>query len=72
MKVTDTYDLIEIDQDGIDLSNLIRNIFHLQGDDKQDVMDAVESYKQVYMFYRAPYQSNVVYLESFKAHLKVS
>ena len=36
---------------------MIRTICHLQDDNKQDVMAAVETDKQVYMFYRGPYQS---------------
>ena len=35
-------------------------------------MTAVENYKQVYMFYQSPYQSNADYLESFKVDIKVS
>ena len=38
----DTYDVIETNQDAIDISKLIRNICHLQDDNRQDVMDAVE------------------------------
>ena len=33
---------------------------------------AVETYKQVYLFYQAPYQSNAEYLAAFKTHLKLS
>ena len=68
----DKYDAIETDQYGIYLDNLIRTICHLQDDDKQDVMAAVEIDKQLYMFYQAPYQSNVDYLEAFKANLIVN
>ena len=34
-------------------------------------MAAVETNKQVYMVYQAPYHSNADYLEVFKAHLKL-
>ena len=68
----DTYDLIETDQYGIDIANLIWTIYQLQDFYKQYGMAAVETYKQVYMFYHAPYQSNAYYLESFKTHIKVS
>ena len=68
----DKYDTTEIYQDRIELAKLIRTICHLQDDDKQYVMAAVETNKQVYMFYQAPYQSNADYLEKFKAHLKLS
>ena len=33
-------------------------------------MAAVETYKQVFLFYQAPCQSNVDYLEAFKTHIK--
>ena len=66
----DIYDLIEMDQDGIDPAKMICNICHLQDDNKQDVIDALETNKQVYMFYQEPYQSNVDCLEVFKEHLK--
>ena len=56
MKGMDKYDAIETDQDGIKLSNPIRNICHLQDYNKQDLMAAVETNKQGYMFYQAPYQ----------------
>ena len=35
-------------------------------------MDAVESDKKVYLFYQAPYQSNMDYLGAFKDNLKVN
>ena len=35
-------------------------------------MAEVETDKQVYLLYQAPYQSNADCLEAFKAHLKVS
>ena len=43
------YDVIETDQDRIELAKIIWTIYHLQDDDKKDVMDAVESNKQVYV-----------------------
>ena len=67
-----TYDKIETDQDGIDLANLIRTIWHLQDDVKKDIISAVETNKQLYLFDQNPYQSNENYLEHFKAHIKVS
>ena len=39
------YDIIKIDKDGIEISKLIRTICHLQDDDKQDIMSAVETNK---------------------------
>ena len=51
----DKYDAIETYWYGIELSNLIWTIYHIQDDDKQDVMAAVEIDKQLYMFYQAPY-----------------
>ena len=39
----DTYDVIYIGKDGIELTNLIRSVCHLQDNDKQDVMAAVET-----------------------------
>ena len=35
-------------------------------------MAAVETNKQVYMFYQVPYQSNADYLKALKAHIKLS
>ena len=35
-------------------------------------MAAVETDKRVYIFYQAPYQSSVDYLEVFKGNFKVS
>ena len=67
----DKYDTIEKNQDGIELSRLIRTIYHLQYEDKQDVIAEVEIDKHIYLFYQKPYQSNADYLESFKAHLKL-
>ena len=54
----DTYNEIETDQDMIELANMIRDICHLQDDDKQDVMAVVEIDKQVYLFCKQPYKSN--------------
>ena len=34
-------------------------------------MAAVETNKQVYMFYQVPYQSNADYLKALKAHIKL-
>ena len=67
----DTYDAIETDQDSIEPAKLIRDIYHLHDDDKQDGMDKVETNKQVYLFYKAPYQSNADNLTSLKAHIKL-
>ena len=67
----DKYYAIETYQDGIELANLIRNICHTQGDNKQDVMAALETNNKVYMLYQSPYQSNVDYLEGLKSHLKL-
>ena len=61
-----TYDAIETDKDSIDLSKMIRTICYLQDDNKQDAMFAVEIDNQLYLFYKAPYQSNADYLEAFK------
>ena len=58
----DTYDVVEMDQDRIEISKVICTIYHLQDDDKQDVMSAVEINNQVDMFYQAPYQSNADHL----------
>ena len=68
----DKYDAIETYQCRIEISNLIQTICHLQDDNKQDAMAAVEKNKKVYLFYQVPYQSNADYLEAFKAHLKVT
>ena len=50
----DTYNEIETDQDMIELANMIRDICHLQDDDKQDVMAAVKTNRKVCLFYQAP------------------
>ena len=68
----DKYDAIETYQCRIEISNLIQTICHLQDDNKQEVVAAVETNKQAYMFDKSPYQPNVGSLEAFKAHLKVS
>ena len=68
----DKYDVIKNYQDGIYPAKLIRSICHTQDNKKQDAMNAVETKKQVYLFYQAPYHSNTVYMEVFKVHLKVS
>ena len=52
----DAYDVIEMDPYGIELDKFICTICHLQYDSKQDVKVAVETDKQVYTFYKAPYQ----------------
>ena len=52
----DTYDVVEMDQDRIEISKVICTIYHLQDDDKQDVMESVETDKQLYLLYQAPYQ----------------
>ena len=57
-----TYDAIKTDQDGIDLAKLIQTIFHLQDDDKKDIMAAVENNTQLYMFHPSLYLSNANYL----------
>ena len=72
LKVMDTYVIIETDKDGIDITKLIWNICNLQDDEKLDAMAAVETEKQVYMFYQALYQSNSDDMEAFKEHLKWS
>ena len=43
----ESYDAIETNQYGIDISKLIQSICHLKYDNKQYVMDAVETNKQV-------------------------
>ena len=43
LKGMDTYDVIKTDQDGIELSNIIHTTFHLQDDNKQDIMSVVET-----------------------------
>ena len=58
----DKYDAIETYWYGIKLAKLIWTIYHIQDDDKQDVMSAVEINNQVDMFYQAPYQSNADHL----------
>ena len=68
----DTYDANEKDQDGIEIAYMIWNICHLQDDEKQYAMDAVETDKQVRLFYQSPYHSKQYYLEHSKAHIKVS
>ena len=55
----DKYEEVEKYRDGIELAEMIRNICYLQDDDKQDIMDVLETDKQVYMFYQENYQSNV-------------
>ena len=52
----DKYNAIEMDQDGIELAKLIRTICQLKDEYKQYAMDAVETDKQLYLFYHAPYQ----------------
>ena len=68
----DTYNTIKINQDGIKIAKIIRSVCHLQENDKQDVMVAVETNKQVYLFYQAFHQSNMDYMEAFKSDLKLS
>ena len=67
LKGVETYDLIETNQDEIEIANLIRSICHLKCEDKQDVMDAVETDKHVYLFYQGPNQSNMNYAEAYKS-----
>ena len=57
-----TYYVIETNQDKIEISNLIRTIWPLQDDNKQDFIASVETYKKVYLFYQAPYKSNADYI----------
>ena len=59
LKGMDKYEEVEKYRDGIELAEMIRNICYLQDDDKQDIMDVLETDKQVYMFYQENYQSNV-------------
>ena len=68
----DTYVAIETCQDIIKLENIIRSVCYLQDNNKQDIMAAVKTNKQVYLFCHYPYQYNGDYLEVFKAYLKVS
>ena len=56
----------------MDFSKITTSSCHLQDNDKQDVMAGEETYKQVHLFYKASYQSNVEYIEAFRAHLKLS
>ena len=51
-----------MDQYFIELEKLICSAWHLQDNEKQDVMAVVETDKQVYMFYQEPYQHNAEYL----------
>ena len=44
----DIYDNINKNQDGLQLANIICSMFHLQDDDKKDLMSGVEMDKQVY------------------------
>ena len=68
----DNYDTIKTDQDSIDMAKLIIGVCPLQDNNKKYVMTVVETDKQVYLLYQAPYQSNTGYLEDFKSHLKFS
>ena len=61
-----------MDRPDIDMAKLTYSVWHLQDGNKQDVMAVVEAEKQVYIFYKAPYQYNTDYLEAFKSHLTVS
>ena len=68
----DKYNVIETYQDEIEIAKMIRNICHLQDENIQGVMVAVEMDKQLYLFYKASYHSNADYLEAFKTYLKLS
>ena len=52
----DAYDVIEMNPYCIELDKFICTICHLQYDSKQDVTVAVETDKQLYLFYYIPYQ----------------
>ena len=47
----DTYVTIKTDKDEIDLTKMIQTMLHLQDNSKHDVMAAVETNKNVYLFY---------------------
>ena len=68
----DNYDTVETNQDIIDLAKIIFSVYNLQYYNKQYVVAAAETYKQVYLLYKSTYQSNTDQLESFKSHIKVS
>ena len=53
----DTYVTIKTDKDEIDLTKMIQTMLHLQDNRKHDVMAAVETNKNVYLFYQSPYKS---------------
>ena len=57
----DRYEIIETYQGSIELTKIIRSVYYLQDNDKQYVMELVETYKQVYLFYQSLYQSNEDY-----------
>ena len=52
MKGMDTCNIIDTDQEIIELENIIQTVCHLQDNNKQDVMETVETEKQVYLFYQ--------------------
>ena len=52
------------DHDSIELVNLFQRVYLLKCDNNQDIMVAVETNKQVYMFYQAPYHYNTDYQEA--------
>ena len=50
LKGMEDFKKTDIDQYFINMANLIWSAWHLQDDDKQDIMAAVETDKHVYMF----------------------
>ena len=72
MKGMHTYDVVETDQDGIEITKMIWTICHTQDYYKQEVRDAVETNKKLYLFYQVPFQTNKDQLEASKAYLKVN
>ena len=67
----DRYEIIETYQGSIELTKIIRSVYYLQDNDKQYVMELVETYKQVYLFYQSLYQSNKDYPRAKKIWARI-
>ena len=68
MKGINDYEEIETNQDKVGLEKLIQHVCHLKDDDKKDFIAAVETYKQVYLFYQPHYKSNKDDLVNLKSN----
>ena len=71
LKGMQNYEATETNKYGFFLAKFIRSVWHLQDNDKKDAVTVVETEKQAYLLYQAPYHSNIDYLEAFKSHLNI-